>query len=109
MSWLTVKIGRFIHDALSAARDAKTTEQNESKLSAVLGTDRSVNDPIPHETPRTQFTVAKAANGTIIIVAEYKPTKNHHSDWSHEIWIIKDGEKVPDVIARIMAIKSLEQ
>ena len=109
MSWLTVKIGRFIHSALSAAKDAKTTEQNESKLASVLSTDRSVNDPIPHETPRTQFTVAKVVNGTIIIVAEYKPTKSHHSDWVNEIHIVKDDERVPDVIARIMAIKALEQ
>jgi hypothetical protein len=30
------------------------------------------------------------------------------NDWTHELYIVKDDEKIPDVIARIMAIKALE-
>jgi hypothetical protein len=109
MSWLTVKIGRFIHDALKAAKDAQNKESFD-KLTAdspVLAKERT--DPTDIPVNQTQFTVMKVANGKLVKVSEYKPTKSHHSDWTHEIYIVKDDEKVPDVIARIMAIKALEQ
>jgi len=34
--------------------------------------------------------------------------QNRGPDWHHELYIVKDDEKIPDVIARIMAIKALE-
>lgn len=105
MSWLTVKIGRFIHSALSAANTAKV----ESTLGSKAYVSRDA-ESIDSDAPQTQFTIIKAENGKLLKVSQYtRNTKSLSSDWSHEIWIIKDGEKVPDVIARIMAIKSLEQ
>jgi hypothetical protein len=64
-------------------------------------------DPIGEETPQSTFAVIKAANGRIIKVSTYKP-QSRGSDWAHELYIVKDDEKIPDVIARIMAIKALE-
>lgn len=107
MSWLTVKIGRFIHSALSAARDEKNKESFDMLTSNQPVAVKS--DPTDIPVNQTQFTVMKVANGRLVKVSEYKPTKSHHSDWTHEIYIVKDDEKVPDVIARIMAIKALEQ
>lgn len=110
MSWLSVKIGRFIHSALSAARDAKNKDSFD-RLTADSPTaiKRATDDPTDIPVNQTQFTVMKVANGRLVKVSEYKPTKSHHSDWTHEVYIVKDDEKVPDVIARIMAIKALEQ
>ena len=65
-------------------------------------------DPIGDETAQSTFSVIKAANGRIIKVSTYKP-QSRGPDWAHELYIVKDDEKIPDVIARIMAIKALEQ
>jgi hypothetical protein len=65
-------------------------------------------DPIGDEAAQTTFSVVKAMNGRIIKVSTYKP-QSRGPDWTYEIYIVKDDEKIPDVIARIMAIKALEQ
>jgi hypothetical protein len=64
-------------------------------------------DPIGDEAAQTTFSVVKAMNGRIIKVSTYKP-QSRGPDWTHELYIVKDDEKIPDVIARIMAIKALE-
>lgn len=103
MSWLTVKIGRFIHSALTEANSKSTA----TELPTLAG--NSIVEVNELNAPQVQFTVVKCANGRLVKVSEYKPTKSHHSDWQHELHIVRDDEKVPDVIARIMAIKALEQ
>lgn len=110
MSWLTVHIGRFIHNALTEAKRAKDREAEQPKVARQEAlVSASSSDPLDHPLHQTQFTVVKCANGKLIKVSEYKPHKGPGPDWQHEIYIVKDDEKVPDVIARIMAIKSLEQ
>jgi hypothetical protein len=59
------------------------------------------------QSDQTSFTVLRAVNGRIIKVSTYKPNPRG-PDWTHELYIVKDDEKIPDVIARIMAIKALE-
>ena len=63
---------------------------------------------VSEESAQLSFAVVKAVNGRIIKVSTYKPNPRG-SDWIHELYIVKDDEKIPDVIARIMAIKALEQ
>lgn len=106
MSWLTVKIGRFIHNALKAA---KTAKDSDSFGAAIATPEVARNDPTDINTPQMQFTVIKCANGKLVKMSQYRPTKSLHSDWQHELYIVKDDEKVTDVIARIMAINALEQ
>jgi hypothetical protein len=65
-------------------------------------------DAVGEEACQLTFAVVKAINGRIIKVSSYKPVQRG-PDWTHELYIVKDDEKIPDVIARIMAIKSLEQ
>lgn len=54
------------------------------------------------------FAIIKATNGYIIKSSQYKPVKMGN-DWIHQLYIVKDDEKIPDVIARIMAINALEK
>jgi hypothetical protein len=68
----------------------------------------SRQDPVGEEACQLTFAVVKAMNGRIIKVSSYKPVQRG-PDWTHELYIVKDDEKIPDVIARIMAIKALEQ
>jgi hypothetical protein len=65
-------------------------------------------DAVGDEACQLTFAVVKAMNGRIIKVSSYKPVQRG-PDWTHELYIVKDDEKIPDVIARIMAIKALEQ
>jgi hypothetical protein len=64
-------------------------------------------DVAGEDADQTSFTVLRAMNGRIIKVSSYKPNPRG-PDWTHELHIVKDDEKIPDVIARIMAIKALE-
>ena len=107
MSWLSVKLGRFIHSALVEAKKQRDSDDGPKGLAIAEVAQRQ--DHTDTNMPQTQFTVIKCSNGKLVKVSEYKPTKSHHSDWQHELYIVKDDEKVPDVIARIMAIKALEQ
>jgi hypothetical protein len=66
------------------------------------------NNHLEEEASHLTFAVIKAMNGRIVKVSSYKP-QQRGSDWTHELYIVKDDEKITDVIARIMAIKSLEQ
>lgn len=68
----------------------------------------SRHDPVGEEAAQLTFAVVKAMNGRIIKVSSYKPVPRG-PDWTHELYLVKDDEKIPDVIARIMAIKALEQ
>jgi hypothetical protein len=64
-------------------------------------------DHIEQEAAQMTFAIIRAANGRIIKASSFKP-QNRGPDWHHELFIVKDDEKIPDVIARIMAIKALE-
>jgi hypothetical protein len=68
---------------------------------------RSANT-IEEESSQLSFSIIRAVNGRIIKVSQYKP-QQRGPDYTHELYIVKDDEKIPDVIARIMAIKALEQ
>lgn len=105
MSWLSVKLGSML---LEAMKEAKKARDSDSMAEPAIATAKTRDDPFETGGPMTTFTMLKAANGRLIKVSEYRPTKSHHSDWAHEIYIVKDDEKVPDVITRIMAIKALE-
>lgn len=79
-------------------------------LSSKLSTTDAVRsrDDIETEAAQLTFSIIKAMNGRIIKASEYRPV-SRGPDWQHELYIVKDDEKIPDVIARIMAIKALEQ
>ena len=63
---------------------------------------------IEDEASSLTFTIIRAANGRIVKVSKYAP-QQRGPDWQHQLYIVKDDEKIPDVIARIMAINALEQ
>lgn len=54
------------------------------------------------------FAIIRATNGYIVKASQYKP-QQRGPDWIHQLYIVKDDEKIPDVIARIMAINALEK
>jgi hypothetical protein len=87
--------------------DGPKVVRNEYADQPMLAT-ASRQDPVGEEASQLTFAVVKAMNGRIVKVSSYKPVQRG-PDWTHELYVVKDDEKIPDVIARIMAIKSLEQ
>ena len=81
---------------------------NANWPSEVLAVKSSPQDHLEPEASQLTFAIIRASNGRIIKVSSYKP-QQRGPDWHHELYIVKDDEKIPDVIARIMAIKALEQ
>ena len=67
----------------------------------------SSHDHVEPEASQMTFAIIKATNGYIVKASQYKP-QQRGPDWVHQLYIVKDDEKIPDVIARIMAINALE-
>ena len=74
---------------------------------AVLAKDAIVGNRLSEEDALLTFNIIKATNGYIVKASQYKP-QQRGPDWVHQLYIVKDDEKIPDVIARIMAINALE-
>ncbi len=75
---------------------------------AVLAKEAVVSSRVSDEDSLLTFAVIKAVNGYLVKASQYKP-QQRGPDWQHQLYIVKDDEKIPDVIARIMAINALEK
>jgi hypothetical protein len=85
--------------------ECKVTHTNYPDIAPPVSASRL--DHVEPEAAQMTFAIIKAENGRIVKVSSYKP-QSRGPDWAHELYIVKDDEKIPDVIARIMAIKALE-
>lgn len=74
----------------------------------LLGPEVVTANRVNEEDALLTFNIIKATNGYIVKASQYKP-QQRGPDWIHRLYIVKDDEKIPDVIARIMAINALEQ
>lgn len=75
---------------------------------AVLAKEAVVSSRLSEEDGLLSFAIIRATNGYIVKASQYKP-QQRGPDWVHQLYIVKDDEKIPDVIARIMAINALEK
>jgi len=57
--------------------------------------------------PSYRVTLVKAMNGRLLEVGVFKPNPRG-PDWTYELYVINDNETVADAIAKVLAIKSLE-
>lgn len=57
--------------------------------------------------PAYRLTMVKAVNGRLLEVGMYKPNP-HGPDWKYELYIIDANERVSDAVAKVLAIKALE-
>lgn len=57
--------------------------------------------------PAYRLTFVKAMNGRMLEVGVYKPNP-HGPDWKYELYIIDSDERVSDAVAKVLAIKALE-
>lgn len=75
---------------------------------SVLAKEAIVSSRVSEEDALLTFAVIRATNGYLVKASQYKP-QQRGPDWIHRLYIVKDDEKIPDVIARIMAINALEK
>lgn len=68
----------------------------------------TVGSRLSEEDGMLSFAIIRATNGYIVKASQFKP-QQRGPDWQHQLYIVKDDEKIPDVIARIMAINALEK
>ena len=68
----------------------------------------TVGSRLSEEDGILSFAIIRATNGYVVKASQYKP-QQRGPDWQHQLYIVKDDEKIPDVIARIMAINALEK
>ena len=78
---------------------------SDAKVSA---TETIAGNRLPEEESLLTFAIIRATNGYIVKASQYKQ-QQRGPDWTHALYIVKDDEKIPDVIARIMAINALEK
>lgn len=57
--------------------------------------------------PTYRLTLVKAMNGRMLEVGVYK-SNPHGPDWKYELYIINNDERVSDAVAKVLAIKALE-
>lgn len=57
--------------------------------------------------PSMRFSVIKAVNGRILEVGTYKPNP-HGPDWTFDMYIVGENERISAAIERLLVIKKLE-
>jgi hypothetical protein len=61
--------------------------------------------------PEDQVNIAinNAMNGRVLTIRTYQPSKNHsRSDWLNELYVLKDGESLPDALTMLLLMKGLK-
>lgn len=72
-----------------------------------LGGDNPVcagsSGPRPDVPATVRVEVMEAVNGRVLNVGVYKPNP-HGPDWTHHLYVVRDGEALPDAIATMLVI-----
>jgi hypothetical protein len=59
-------------------------------------------------TQHTRFGVIKAMNGMAVAVSSYKHNP-HGPDWTTELYLVREGEKLSDAFTTILAMKAISK
>lgn len=105
LNWLRRKILNWL------ARGTMSDEEREERrarrgisIGALLGhsdSDHSVDAKI-------RIGLVNAINGKLLEVSTYVPNP-HGPDWTHEMYIVQEGEVLSDAIAKVMLMKGLQK
>lgn len=57
--------------------------------------------------PAYRLTMVKAMNGRLLEVGVFKANP-HGPDWKFELYVVDPDERVSDAVAKVLAIKALE-
>lgn len=81
---------------------------NEDSLGLVKASEAQLSERTTgNGQPTYRVTLVKAMNGRLLEVSVFKPNPLG-PDWTYELYVVDDNETIADAIARVLAIKSLE-
>ena len=57
----------------------------------------------------TQISIADAINGRVLTIRTYRPNNaQYSSNWTMELYVLKDGESLPDALTMLLLMKGLK-
>jgi hypothetical protein len=57
----------------------------------------------------TQISIAEAINGRVLTIRTYRPNNaQYSSNWTNELYVLKDGESLPDALTMLLLMKGLK-
>lgn len=59
--------------------------------------------------PRFNLGVIKAINGRVIQIATHHPNQTRGPDWTHELFIVPEGQNLVEAITAVLVMKELEK
>lgn len=99
MKWLR----NYLHKLIQEERQARAKDLFAPQVTAALTADEGID-----HRGCVQFTVLKAMNGRMVRIGTYKHNP-HGPDWTYELYIVPEGERIGDTLERLAVIKMLEK
>lgn len=57
----------------------------------------------------TQISIAEAINGRVLTIRTYRPNNAQYaSNWTTELYVLKDEESLPEAITMLLLLKGLK-
>jgi hypothetical protein len=110
ITWIKRKVVEWVREDM-AREEAEKAEQEEDKGGRrfrTLGDLLGDHGGHGHNTD-AKFRVAlvPAVNGRLLEISTYAPNP-HGSDWTHELYVVSEEEKLSAAISKVMIMKGLE-
>jgi hypothetical protein len=112
LTWIKRKIVQWVREDI-AREEAEKAEQEESegrgarrglRLGDLLG---DGTNSTYHTDAKFRVSLVPAVNGRLLEISTYSPNP-HGPDWSHELYVVEEGEKLSSAIGKVMIMKGLE-
>jgi hypothetical protein len=74
---------------------------------ALIASSRVEVDSSPEQ--GTQISITDAINGRVLTIRTYRPNNaQYSSNWTSELYVLKDGESLPDALTMLLLMKGLK-
>jgi hypothetical protein len=112
LTWIKRKIIQWVREDI-AREEAEKAEQEESegrgarrglRLGDLLGGDGGHGF---NTDAKFRVSLVPAVNGRLLEISTYTPNP-HGPDWTHELYVVEEEEKLSSAIGKVMVMKGLE-
>jgi len=57
-----------------------------------------------------QISISEAMNGRVLTIRTYRPNHPHYaSNWTSELYVLKDGESLTDALTMLLTLKGIDK
>ncbi len=108
ITWIKRKVVEWVREDIER-EEAERAEREESlgrgmRISDLLGEHTSHGY---HTDPKFKVSLVPAVNGRLLEISTYTPNP-HGPDWTHELYVVAEEEKLSSAISKVMTMKGLE-